>query len=248
MTFDFRVFLGDSFDGTRQTADELLTRMDSLEIKTALACPLKPLSYNLDQANASLAASIKENPDRLLGAARVDPWQPDAGDQLRRALEIYGLHALFLNPWEENFQSDMKRLDPLMEIALEHRVPVLIASGYPWVSEALQVCELAKRWPNVPIVMSNGGQINITGLGQADATLALRQAPNLHVDTAGVYRQDFIEETVGEFGGERVLFGSGAPYFDQRYEVKRVLFAKVDQAARLAMQSGNARRLLGLKD
>jgi len=105
---------------------------------------------------------------------------------------------------------------------------------------------LAQRWPRVAVVMTNGGQINISGLGQANATLALRQTPNLYIDTAGIYRQDFIEETIEEFGGARVLFGSGAPYFDQRYEIKRILMAKVEDAARQAVQSQTARQLLGL--
>jgi predicted TIM-barrel fold metal-dependent hydrolase len=95
--------------------------------------------------------------------------------------------------------------------------------------------------------MTNGGQINISGLGQADATLALRQASNLCIDTAGIYRQDFIEETIAEFGGERVLFGSGSPYFDQRYEIKRIYLAKVSDAARQAVQGGTARHLLHLQ-
>lgn len=248
MIFDFRVFLGHSFDGVQQTAIGLLKTMDSLNIDMALACPFKPLSYNLDLANSDLAASIKPHSDRLLGAARVDPWQPNAVDTLRRGLETHGLRALYLNPWEENFRADSSRLDPLLTIAEAHRVPVLIASGYPWVSEALQVRDLARRWPQVPVIMTNGGQFNISGLGQADATLALDQTPNLYIDTAGVYRQDFIEETVEMFGAERVLFGSGSPYFDQRYEIKRVLLAKVDKAARAAMGAGTAHDLLGLSD
>jgi predicted TIM-barrel fold metal-dependent hydrolase len=93
--------------------------------------------------------------------------------------------------------------------------------------------------------MTNGGQINISGLGQADATLAMEKASNLYIDTAGVYRQDFIEETVEAFGGNRVLFASGAPYFDQRYEIKRIILAKVDEKERLAMQFGSARELIG---
>lgn len=246
MIFDFRVYLGQSFDGHRQTVPELLRSMDMLQIDMALACPLKPVSYDVDLANANLASSIANYRDRLIGAARVDPWQPDAVDTLRRGLEAYELRAVFLHPWEENFQADIERLDQLVEIAKEHSVPVLVATGYPWVSEALQVLDLALRWPDVPIVMTNGGQINITGLGQADATLALGQAPNLYIDTAGVYRQDFIEETVERFGAERVLFASGAPYLDQRFEIKRVLFAKVSDTAREAMQAGNARRLLRL--
>lgn len=246
MIFDFRIFLGRSFDGVQQTVDELLRRMDTLEIEMALACPLKPISYDLDRENARLAACIRGHADRLLGAARVDPWQPDARESLRRGLETNGLHAVFLNPWEENFAADMVDLDPLMEISEARGVPVLVAAGYPWLSEPLQVRGLAGRWPNVPVVMSNGGQINISGLAQADATLALRQTPNLYIDTAGIYRQDFIENTVKEIGAERVLFASGAPYLDQRYEIKRVLLADVDEAARRAMQAGNARCLLGL--
>lgn len=246
MIFDFRVFVGQSFDGTEQRVDDLLRSMDRLGIDQALACPFKPLSYNLDQANLDLATAIHNRPDRLVVAARIDPWQPAASESLRRALETLNLRALYLNPWEEHFRADLERLDPLMEVAQSHRAPVLVATGYPWVSEALQVKTLADRWPALPIIMSNGGQINISGLGQADATLALRQSANLYIDTAGVYRQDFIEETLAGIGGERVLFGSGAPYFDQRYEVKRVLYVKADPASCQAMQSGNALRILGL--
>jgi uncharacterized protein len=243
--FDGRIFLGESFDGTCQGVSEALRSMDALGIERALACPFKPLSYNLEEANNKLAATIRSE-DRLLGAARIDPWQPGASDSLRRGFESLGLRALFLNPWEEHFRADLEQLDPLMEIASDFRYPVLVLSGYPWVSEALQVLKLALRWPGVPIIMTNGGQINISGLGQADASLALRTAPNLYIDTAGIYRQDFIEETAQEFGAERILFGSGSPYFDQRYEIQRVLVAKVSEDDRQAMQGGNAIRLLRL--
>jgi predicted TIM-barrel fold metal-dependent hydrolase len=248
MIFDFRTYLGQSFDGTRQSPSDLLRLMDSLRVDMALACPFKPVSYDLDRANQELAESISGRADRLVGAARIDPWQPDAAESLERAFASYGLKALYLNPWEEHFQADLGRLDPLMELAQARGAPLLIASGYPWMSEALQVCRLAQRWSETPVVMTNGGQFNISGLGQADVTLALGKASNLFIDTAGVYRQDFIEETVAGFGGERVLFGSGAPYFDQRYEIGRVLMAKVQDEALLSMQSGNALRLLKLDE
>jgi len=246
MIFDLRVFIGQSFDGTRQGVSELLATMDQLGIQKALACPFKPLSYRLDQANEELASSIRPHADRLLGAARIDPWQPEAARILVKSLDALGLRALYLNPWEEHFRADLPHLDPLLAIAEARKIPVIIASGYPWMSEPLQVAKLAERWPDVNIVMTNGGQINISGLGQADATLAMRKCSNLCIETAGVYRQDFIEGSVTEFGAQRVLFGSGAPYFDQRYEVLRVLKAKVDDRSRSAIESANALRLLGL--
>jgi len=78
MNFDFRVFLGQSFDRTNQLVSDLLHSMDALKIEMALTCPFKPLSYDLYQANIDLAAAVKAHPDRFICAARVDPWQPDA--------------------------------------------------------------------------------------------------------------------------------------------------------------------------
>jgi len=246
MIFDFRTYIGESFDGTRQSVDDLLTQMDALDIDMTLVCPFKPLSCDLRQANRDLASKVDKHAGRLVGAARIDPWQLDAAQMLRWSVESLGLQILYLHPWEETFRADIDQIDELLAVASENNIPVLISTGYPWLSEALQVCKLAARWPDIPIIMTNGGQINISGLGQADVTLALRKAPNLYFDTAGIYRQDFIEETVEEFGGERVLYGSGSPYYDQRFEIKRIQVAKVSQNNRQAMIYGNAIRLLNM--
>ena len=247
MIFDFRTYAGESFDGTRQSVDELLARMDDLEIDMALVCPLKPVSYDLGKANRDLASEVNKHESRLVGAARIDPWLPDAAQMLRWCVESLDIRLLYLNPWEETFRADIVQVDEILAVASEINIPVLISTGYPWLSEALQVGKLAARWPTVPIIMTNGGQINISGLGQANVTLALRKAPNLYFDTAGVYRQDFIEEMVEEFSGERVLFGSGAPYFDQEYELKRIQIAKFDRNNQQAVFYGNAHHLLDLK-
>jgi predicted TIM-barrel fold metal-dependent hydrolase len=246
MIFDFRTYIGESFDGTKQSVGELLTRMDTLQIDMALVCPLRPYSYDLDGANRDLAANIDQHNDRLVGAARIDPWRPDAAQTLRSAVESFGLRILYLNPWEETFRVDIERVDNLLALASEYQIPVLISTGFPWLSEALQVSSLAARWPAVPIIMTNGGQFNISGLGQADATLALKKASNLHFDTAGIYRQDFIEETVEYFGSKRVFYGSGSPYFDQYYELRRIQVAKIDEEDRQAIGYGNANHLLNI--
>jgi predicted TIM-barrel fold metal-dependent hydrolase len=244
MIFDFRTYIGESFNGTKQSAEKLLFSMDALNIDKALVCPLKPYSYNLQKANQNIALEVKRYPDRLVGAVRIDPWQPDAGQMLKWGIESLNLRVLYLHPWEETFRVDISQVDELMDVAKKKQLPVLISAGFPWLSEPLQVYNLANRWSEVPIIMSNGGQINISGLGQADVILALDKAPNLHFDTAGIYRQDFIEDVVEEFGADRVLFGSGTPFFDQRYEIKRIQFAKVNENNRQMMCSGNAHRLL----
>ena len=91
-----------------------------------------------------------------------------------------------------------------MDVAADHGVPVVVAAGLYALSEPLQMMELALAYPTVPIVMTSGGQINISGLGMLDAWLALQRAPNLHVTTNGEYRQDFIERLARDLDPARV--------------------------------------------
>lgn len=244
--FDFRVFIGKRYDGLAQTADQLLRGMESIGIKQALVCPLKSNANDLRQDNQQLASQICQHEGVLSGAGRIDPWSETVRDDIRFVIDNLSFRAILLHPWEENFQVDHERMVEVMGMIAEHQIPVIIIAGFPWVSEPLQILSLAKIYPSVPIIMSNGGQLNISGLGQADATLALQKADNLYIDTAGVYRQDFLEETVESFTSERVLFGSGSPLFDQEYEALRVRKLSGSQDQLSSVMQNNAERLLDI--
>jgi uncharacterized protein len=241
MTIDAFTFLGQSLFGYGQTVDDLLARLDAAEIDEAVVCPVKPRGYHLGPANDVVAAAVARQ-SRLVGLVRVDPNLGDeAVAELGRGVQTLGLHGLFLHPWEELFRVNAPLVDPLLSRCAELDVAVLIAAGYPWVSEAAQIGDLARRFPRVRLVMTHGGQINISGLGQADAMQVLRKHANVSMETSGVYRQDFLEDVVAELGAERVLFGSNSPRMDPRLEVERVRWAKVADADKALILDGNAR-------
>jgi uncharacterized protein len=123
-------------------------------------------------------------------------------------------------------------------------VPVVVAAGYPWVAHALQIRSVAEQAEGTTIVMSHGGQINISGLAQADAFLAMQTCGNLCVETNGVYRQDFLEECIEVFGPEQVLFTSMAPVFDQGFELDRALSTKMEESDRQSVLGANMVRIL----
>ncbi len=243
MTVDSLTFVGESLFGPRASADELLRALDETEIERAVVCPLRPRSYRLEEANDAVAVVVERHPDRLVGFARVDPNLGDAAvGELARATGELGLRGLFLHPWEETFRIQDGRVDALLD---GFALPVIVAAGYPWLSEGLQVGELARRHPDVRFVATNGCQINISGLGQTDAELALAANPNLVVQTTGVYREDFLEGVSARVGPERLLYASGFPFFDPRLEVLRVRWApNLDATARSLVLGGNAERLL----
>jgi predicted TIM-barrel fold metal-dependent hydrolase len=221
-------------------ADGLLEALDAAGVERAVVCPPRARGHGYDVENDRVAELAGAHPERLVGFARVDPLAPGAAAELERALGL-GLRVLYLHPWEDAFAITDAAVDPLLGEA-----PVIVATGYPWVSEGLQVGELARRHPQTRVVATNGAQLNVSGLGQRDALLALEASPNLLIQTTGVYREDFLEGVVARFGPERVLFASGWPRFDPRLERLRVEWAPgLDGDSKGAILHRNAARLLG---
>ena len=116
----------------------------------------------------------------------------------------------------------------------------MLAGGYPGFSHPSQIGDLARQFPDLTIIATHGGQLNISGLLLADAGRMLRKNPNVIMETSGIYREDFIEDTVKELGAGRVLFGSNSPYMDQGFEAQRIRRAHLDDAAKRAMGRENA--------
>ncbi|HZT84708.1 MAG TPA: amidohydrolase family protein [Gaiellaceae bacterium] len=222
----------------------MLAAMDAAGIERAIACPVKPYDYDLRAANEIVAEAVAATGGRLTGVARVDPLRGDAARRdLAYALDELGLRGLFLHPWEETYRIADRVVDRVVEPAGERGLPVIVAAGYPLLSEALQVSALARRFPEVTFIATNGLQLNISGLGQIDAELALAEADNLLLQTAGVYREDFLEGVVRRFGAERMLFASSYPLLDPRLEIKRVEWASFADADRVLLLGANAERV-----
>jgi predicted TIM-barrel fold metal-dependent hydrolase len=145
-----------------------------------------------------------------------------------------------LDPWEENFQANDDVVVPLLEEARSCDKPVVINAGHVRVSHPAQIWDLASRFPDVQIVACNGGQINICGILLFEARRMLESCSNVVIETAGTYREDFIEEVVTEVGEERVIFASGAPVYDQEFEMARVRLAHVSDSQKRRLWSSNA--------
>ena len=133
-----------------------------------------------------------------------------------------------------------------MELLNNRDLPLLLAGGYPGFSHPSQIGDLARQFPQVTIVATHGGQINISGLLLADAGRMLRANPNVIMETSGIYREDFIEDTVQELGAERVVFGSNAPYMDLGFETLRVRLAHLSNQDKALMGHGSLKRILRL--
>jgi len=245
MILDAEVYLGPNLFGPAFDEPGLIAALDEAGVHRAVVCPARPPDYHLGPANDAVATAVRRHPGRLIGFARVDPHQGAAAlGELRRGVEQLGLCGVLLHPWEELFAVNDRSVDPLLAYARERRIPVQVAGGYPIVSHAAQIADLAGRFPDVPILASHGGQINISGRGLYDAGQLLRRCPNVYLQTSGVYREDWLEDMAQDLGAARLIFGSGAPYYELGFELERVRRLHLAAAERDAIAGANLARLL----
>ena len=245
MIVDGLTILGTSINGYRLKAEGLLASMDSNGIDKSVVVPVQPKTYRLEPQNEAVTVTQMRYPDRFIGCCRIDPRQgEDAVTELRRCVLQLGLKGLMLHPMEEGYTFTEDHVVRLVKEAGSLSVPVIVAAGYPWVAHALQIRSVAEQAEEATVIMSHGGQINISGLAQADAFLAMETCSNLYIGTNGVYRQDFLEECIDAFGPERVLFTSMAPVFNQGFELDRANSVKMEESARPLVLGGNIIRIL----
>jgi uncharacterized protein len=246
MTIDGLCLVGVSRFGYELDAETVLRGLDAAEIATAVVAPMHPRDGDLATANTELARSARDSAGRLVPLARVDPWDGAAATEELSHAVADGAHGVFLHPAEEHFRINDERVRPIAERANELGIPVVVATGFHCMSESIQVGRFAQWCPDVPVIMTNGGQLNISGLAQFDAELALGSA-NVHILTSGVYRDDFLERTARNFGADRLVFASYAPQFEVAYELRRVHRVHVTAQQRQLILSDNAQRLFGIE-
>ncbi len=245
MIVDAFVIAGPNRFRRGQELPETIDAAVACGIEGLVAAPGRPLDYHLEPANERLAEAARASSFPVSRLGRIDPLGGSrAVAEARRCLGDLGCAGLFLHPGEEAYP--VREATAVVEVAEEAGAPVVIATGTYALSEPLQVLELAAAHPTVPIVMTSGGQINISGLGMLDAWLALQRAPNLHVLTNGEYRQDFIERLARDLDPRRLMFASFSPYFDVRYERRRVTSARLDHDTRRLVEGENARQMFRL--
>ncbi len=108
-----------------------------------------------------------------------------------------------------------------------------------------QIADLAQAHPQACLIITSGGQINISGIMLSEATQLLREHPHLILETSGIYREDFIEDLVPIIGAERMVFGSNSPEYHQGLEVLRPRLAHLEAAVRAQILGQTAAQILG---
>ena len=227
-----------------EAADKL--RIDQL--CCSILTPKRPATAEgFRECNEWMAEGMKRFPGRVLGYCYVNPGcGREAVEEIRRCVEGRGFIGIKL--YNEHTCTEPV-LFPIVELAIELRVPILQHAGhahYPLpgqarISDGRHLAELARRYPEARLICAHIG-----GGGDWEWTVkALRHAKNVLLDTSGsVVDEGIVDVAAKILGPDRLLFGCD---MSMTAGVGKIRAARLAPEDKQRILGGNMTRLLEMR-
>lgn len=119
-----------------------------------------------------------------------------------------------------------------------------IVISHTWgVADIKGIEHMAKRYPEVPIIMGHSGGYEFAAV--YEAMRVARENANAFLDlTLSGHFEGLVEVFVKDVRADKVLFGSDVPFIDPRGSIGRVAFARIPDADKEKILGNNMRALL----
>lgn len=196
------------------TAAALLSAMDREGVERAVIAPVdRCLCVNNREGNDFMLSAARAHPDRLIPACSANPLYGDSAvSEVRRAAGA-GARLLVLHPFVQGYLANDEIVWPLLEVAVQERLPVYIHTGPPGNASPWQVVDLAERYPSVDFIMGHSGATDFWN----DVIDAGKAAPNVYLESS-LARPFTLVGRLKEVGMQKGIMGSYAPINEFGFE------------------------------
>jgi uncharacterized protein len=225
-----------------QTPDQLIARMDRTGIDVSVVMSANAMTPDGQREQTMfLVDGYRKYPDRLIPVAFCTPmWGAQALEEMRWAHSL-GVRGIKLFPHGQGgFAIDSPTLDPMMELALELGMNVVIHTDIDSkVCNPFLGLRLAARHPNLNFQLAHFGLNSDVAQYMGDWC---KDSPNVYLDTANSPGNfQFVYKAPMETMPDRLLFGSDGPTLYEEVE-----FLKIDIAQRdFGLTDDEAHKILG---
>lgn len=216
------------------TPEEMISQMDEYNIEKTVISTY-PIQESLD--------AVGKYPDRLIGAAWVNPNEPGCLDQVRNAVEDHGFGAIKLHPLFHSYLPNEESVFPVAKLAKEYDIPLMIHTGHPPFSLPWSVAQLADIFQDIKMVMIHMGHGN--GMYVQAALDMAKKYPNLYMETSGMPMHTKIKEAY-EIDSERIMWGLDAPFHHPTVEMQRTIVSGLTDSQLEDVFYNNCKKLLKL--
>ncbi len=241
------------------TADELIASMDKSGIDISVIVNIGWTTHELCvETNDYILESISRYPRRLIGFCAVQPRSPEAAiAEIERCVQggIRGVGEMRPDMQFFDFR-DETVMEPLVEVMRKHNLILLthasepVGHEYPGKGDITpeMLYSFITSFPDLTIVCAHWGG----GLPFYALMPEVKQAmSNVFFDTAAspfLYSPQVYNQVAQLVGADRILFGSDFPLLAQSRLLNEIESLNLPEETKSLILSGNARRLLGIKD
>jgi len=246
-------------DAKLATADELIADMDKNEVDISVITNIGWTTHELCvETNDYILESVARYPHRLVGFCTVQPNSYDAAiDEIERCAQggIRGIGEL--RPDMQLFDlKDGEVIEPFIDVISKHKLILLthasepVGHQYPGKGAITpdMLYPFITNFPDLIIVCAHwGGGLPFYAL-MPEVKQAMR---NVYFDTAAsplLYSHQVYHHAIQLVGADKILFGSDYPLLAQNQLISEIRSLDLPEETRNLILSGNAQRLLGIKN
>lgn len=233
----------------------LIAKMDEEGIDRAVVMNANWSSLELVQeTNDHILDSVARYPKRLVGFCSLPPTSnEDRITELERCIKA-GIRGIGeMRPEFQGLkQGDEPVLDPVIEIALRHKLMLCIHASEPvgheypgkYTFTPDKIYRLILRHPELTIILAHwGGGMPFYAL-MPEVKTAIK---NTYVDTSAspyLYTPDIYRHVIDLMGADKILFGSDFPLMPPSKVLNQIHPLELDAGDKELILHGNAERLL----
>ncbi len=191
------------------------------------------------KANMVLHEQVQRDPRFYFFA-----WVDGSKDVLRylETGEDY-IRGLKFHPSISQTAIDAPQIRPILELADRKRLPLLYHCGRSPLSWAGPVQRIADSYPNVNFILGHLGGNAYDRIVLTMKLFSTGLPRNVYVESSTARHPDLLSRAIGNYGHDKVMFGSDMPFTDPRMNWSCIRYAGLDQDK--GFLGGNLLQLLG---
>lgn len=223
--------------------EDIIKNMDQAGVDAVCAFSLGACNTDYSGSTQKILEDQAKYPHRIYAFARIHPLFEDRNTNLIRKYVKQGIRGIKFHPFIDGAYpiNDKVLIYPLMEEITQHNLIVLIHSGEAWCATPGLIGELAKDFPDVPIIIAHFGMYGY----HTEALAVAERLPNIYLDTSFLYPPAVIKLAIKHIGKERVVMGSDHPVVPFGLEIDKVMkYSELEDDEVAAVLGENIKRLL----
>ena len=246
-------------DSEIATADELISSMDKTGVDISVIINIGWITHELCvETNDYIIESVSRYPRRLVGFCAVQPQSHKAAAAEIERCARAGIRGVGeMRPDIQLFDlTDKTAMEPFVEVLRKHKLILLthasepVGHNYPGKGCVTPdiLYSFITSFPDLTIVCAHwGGGLPFYAL-MPEVKKAMS---NVFFDTAAspfLYSPQVYNQVIQLMGADKILFGSDYPLLAQSRLLEEISALDFPEETKNLILSGNARRLLGIKD